>query len=146
MRRTCDSWSAFGVAAARVSAIVVAIACAAVQLSSTFHFALVAHAVCAEHGEFIHESEGGHRHSHAADRAASPERPATVVTAAAHDDEHAHCATFADRRERLSVAPRTLAVVVLATPAKGELLLHDGEHHSPVVPLLLLAPKGSPPA
>src|SRR5687768_8191174 len=115
MRRACDSWSALGVAARRLSAIVVAIACAAVQLSSTFHFVLVAHAVCAEHGEFIHESAGGHRHSHAVDRAASPERRASAVTAAAHDDEHPHCATFADRRERLSVAPRTLAVVVLET-------------------------------
>lgn len=148
MRRARGARSTLTGAAARFSALLVAIACAAAQLSSTLHFALVAHTVCDEHAELIHESEGGHHHSHAT-RAPEPQVPAgqaNVVATGAHDDDHAHCATFSDRRERLAVAPRTLDAIVLAPPASSELKLQDGARGSPVIPLLLQAPKSSPPA
>jgi len=107
------------------------------------HVALVAHRICAEHGEAIHASQP--------DAAATPAAPDSSLasalgargTAVGHD--HEHCLCMAHSRERFVFPPRASAGLVAIWIDQ----LWQGSPRSvPAlsVALFLLAPKGSPPA
>jgi hypothetical protein len=112
------------------------------QVLAFSHVALVAHRICADHGEAIHVS-------HPAAAATSP-APGTLAgvapaggTAAGH--EHEHCLCLAHGRERFVVSPRTSDALAPTCIAQ----LWQGSPRSILArpsALFLLAPKGSPPA
>jgi hypothetical protein len=113
------------------------------QVIAFSHVALVAHRICAEHGEAIHAGQS----VEAAKDQVQDNAPASVLaargTAMGHD--HEHCLCLAHGRERFVVLPRTsdgLARVAMAGSWQGSPRLQ------PALPvaLFLLAPKGSPPA
>jgi hypothetical protein len=116
---------------------------AVAQVVAFAHVALVAHRICAEHGESIHASPAVESLASAdldeALASVSPSRGAAV----GHD--HEHCLCMAHSRERFVVPPRTSAELVRVEIA------HSWQGSPRLAPalsvaLFLLAPKGSPPA
>jgi hypothetical protein len=103
-----------------------------------FHFALVAHRVCAEHGELLHESAA----------AAEPSRPSNDVSFVAREvpsHEHEHCGVLA--LPSSLALPASFGAVFCritnddaASAASRPLLAHVG------IDLLSYAPKLAPPA
>ena len=67
-----------------------------------FHFALVAHRICAEHGELIHDGGPARVKAERSVKAAAPDE-ATVVQHSSASHEHEHCG--------VSAAPVTAGVV-----------------------------------
>src|SRR5262245_54829264 len=59
------------------------------------HFALVAHRICAEHGELIHDGAPDRVRAERPVKAASPEEGATAVERSATVHEHDHCGVSA---------------------------------------------------
>jgi hypothetical protein len=113
------------------------------QAMALSHVALVAHRICAEHGEAIHASQS--------DEAIRPPAPDSSLSSvlpargAVVGHDHEHCLCMAHGRERFVVPPRTSAGLL----AIGIDQLWQGSPRSaPAIPvaLFLLAPKGSPPA
>ncbi|HTV19015.1 MAG TPA: hypothetical protein VMG12_10100 [Polyangiaceae bacterium] len=108
------------------------------HLLPALHFALVAHRICAEHGELVHEAEPAPA---AESRSSAPELVAGVH--AAH--EHEHCGVLA--------LPSSAALPPSA-PARdarlaGEPIASDTQHERPAhvgIALLLYAPKLAPPS
>jgi hypothetical protein len=116
---------------------------AVAQVVAFAHVALVAHRICAEHGESIHASPVvdslAPTDLDEALASVSPSRGAAV----GHD--HDHCLCMVHSRERFVVPPRTSTGLVRVAIA------HAWQGSPPLAPalsvaLLLLAPKGSPPA
>jgi len=107
-------------------------------LSSVVHQVLVRHAVCSLHGELIH------------DDGAAPERRAGADTAfevagASARHGHDHCQVLSLRPQGIGVAPAAAAASVPAGPGASDNPATAVRLPHPV-PLLLLAPKSSPPA
>jgi hypothetical protein len=105
--------------------IAVAVVCLGGQLASFAHLALVEHVRCSQHGELVHRNAG------------SGDAP--------DSDSHDHCvlaahrsAVFSVEHGAVQVAPAS-AIVVEAPGARSE-------SPAPPIPLVLLAPKQSPPA
>jgi hypothetical protein len=103
-----------------------------------FHFALVAHRVCSEHGELLHEAAPPAR-------AAARSRDVSLVAGEEAAHEHEHCGVLA--------LPGSLAVPV-SSAATFELVSSDAAAGSPGrassahvgIALLSYAPKLAPPA
>jgi len=113
------------------------------QVIAFSHVALVAHRICAEHGEAIHASLP-------VELVAAPDRDnalASILPArgAMLGHEHEHCLCMAHSRERFVVPPRTSDGLAPFAIVQPWLVLPQS---SPALPLalFLLAPKGSPPA
>lgn len=129
----------------RALALLVLLLSLVAQGSSFVHFFLIEHAVCPQHGELIHADEAGHHPLHAStapDTGHTAAQPAAAEAAHAHD----HCAVVSDRRERWACLASLGSV---ASPPEVEMLAAVRVRTSscvPAVPLLLLAPKSSPPA
>jgi hypothetical protein len=112
------------------------------------HLLLVPHATC-EHGELIelrqHVSQPGERPSAFSDQAARAGHVANAQIEVAHGDGagHDHCDALAVRHQIPEVGASVAAAsLVWITPMTGA-----GDHaEARPVPLLLLAPKSSPPA
>lgn len=113
------------------------------QVLAFSHVALVAHRICAEHGEAIHASQPD---TTAAPSVADSSRSSVLLspdTTAGHD--HEHCLCMAHGRERFVVPPR----ISDGQARVGIAHLRQGlPRPSPAdsAALFLLAPKGSPPA
>lgn len=119
--------------------LALALVCFGGQLSSVVHMITVRHSTCTEHGELI-DSDG-----------ATPARRASADTAfevadASARHSHDHCpVSAATPRGNLGVAP----VAAASTPAAPRPSAGPARRAIPLprpVPLLLLAPKSSPPA
>jgi hypothetical protein len=118
------------------------------QVSTLAHLALVKHAVCFEHGEFIHDAE--HVHASVTSQASRGSASAHVSLqtrdaeeASTHADEH--CTVTAHRREHsvFRAAPSLevrLAAVAGAAPARHQPQRAFGRT------VFHFAPKCSPPA
>ena len=128
-----------------------AVACLLGQGSAFAHLVLVQHATCVQHDALVHADSGG------ADAAASGRqddrrrltvRPGPVAAGfpaeAGHDDDHCLVASFR-RREALAPAPTGVTLAVLAAGG-GAAPAARAERQLPVVPLLMVAPKSSPPS
>ena len=112
------------------------------QMLAFSHVALVAHRICAEHGEAIHTSQPAAAATFLAQDTRTSVVPAGE-TAAGHD--HEHCLCMAHGRERFVFPPRTS----VGAARVGIAQLWRGSPRVALalpVALFLLAPKGSPPA
>jgi hypothetical protein len=134
--------------AGRFFAGIVALVCLAAQFSSFAHLLLVRHSVCREHGELIHDEPGDPSGSPRAALAAPSQKGPALEAAAlgkgAH--EHEHCAALSERRSRVASCPRETR---LPAPAGREVAVVAVAPESRIfggIPLVLLAPKNSPPA
>ncbi len=112
------------------------------QLLTLGHLLIVRHTICPEHGEAIHSGVPSE---------ASPPRPIRTTSDSALDSGalpaehvHDHCLARANTRERFALLPaldlRPGSLLPAATPPSPSVLAV-----APAVPVLLLAPKNSPP-
>lgn len=130
-------------AALRALASLVALLLTLSSLGQVAHFALVPHAICAEHGELVELSE---RASHVAASHAEPaSNDGTRAAAPEQVSEHDHCQVLA-RGQREQALPASPAARILP-PASvaAELAWAPQTAGFPRVSALLLAPKTSPP-
>ena len=135
--------------ASRLLAGIVALVCLGAQFSSFAHLLLVHHSVCWEHGDLIHDEpsvapDGSPRSVLAARAQRGPALEASALVKGAH--EHEHCAALTERRDRVASCPP--ATSLPAPPAREHEALGvapDLQSFSGI-PLILLAPKNSPPA
>jgi hypothetical protein len=120
------------------------------QLSSAAHFVLTTHTICPEHGEAIEGhsgsgAEAGHTDSGAV--AGRSERT-TVWAQRGHEvvgaHGHEHCLLAGDRRNDAVLARRTPRIEPLAARA-ADTSAADHARGLGTIPLLLVAPKSSPP-
>ena len=134
---------------ARLLAGIVALVCLGAQFFSFAHLLLVHHSVCWEHGELIHDEpslvpDGSPRPGLTARAQRGPILEASALVKGAH--EHEHCAALNERRNRVATCPP--AASLPAPPARD----HEALGVAPDlqvfagIPLVLLAPKNSPPA
>lgn len=126
----------------RLLAVLTALACGVAQLAGFVHLALVRHAACREHGEWIHvDAERAHSH---ASRDEAPAGPALDTREDAHG--HDHCLIALSGRDRALAAPLDAAVPSTARLAS---VAPRGPPPSPAacaIDPLRVAPKNSPPA
>lgn len=101
------------------------------------HFALVAHRLCAEHGELVHEVAP----------APAPDSKATgpALVAAAGGHEHEHCGVPAVPATGVATIPASRCAA--RAPAALQAAVAEGERPAHLaVALLAYAPKLAPPA
>jgi hypothetical protein len=117
------------------------------QLSPLAHFAFTAHAICAEHGEWVHT----HDHSVAGEpnELHGGHADVTAVSASSHQPgashDHQHCTHWLARR--YEALPSTGGSVVLDSPQQDDLRsLFVETEPLRCARLYTLAPKASPPA
>lgn len=104
------------------------------------HFTLVAHRLCAEHGELLHEAAGDER----LEGASAPSHDAALVPADAGGHEHEHCGVLAVPQSVAALGGDGAAAMVL--PAPWAVCLPGGERAAHVeIALLAYAPKLAPP-
>jgi len=119
-----------------VASLVLFVLVGAGHVLPAFHFALVVHRVCAEHGELVHGVE------RSSVRGREPDGPAIVGTADEH--EHEHCGVAAGTGAGLAIAPSAAAG---STPLASVDLARGAERGAHVgIALLAYAPKLAPPA
>jgi hypothetical protein len=111
------------------------------ELAGVAHLALVQHALCLEHGEFVHSDERG-------SWSAVPHKESVTPTLRARDDAaaehgHAHCSTAAHRREALRI--EAAASEGVTPPAAFALAWPPCQAQSFGQAILRFAPKCSPP-
>ncbi len=145
-RRVARSRTAAGTrAAARkhpLHVLLIALGLLIAQGPILLHLLLVQHVTC-EHGELVEVRRAHVSSRHAVHRIAKPSDASTLTEGSADRPGHEHCDVVAMRHGLPEVAPPVAAAslvwVALATI--------DGERaEQRAVPILSLAPKGSPPA
>jgi hypothetical protein len=127
----------------RPSIALTALLCLAAQALGLAHLALVRHATCLEHAEFVHAPEITARA--VAQPAADPITEVDAQLALeGHEDDH--CLVAASRRRDLAALDASAGQTwtTVAPPALRHVI--ETEAPAPPVPLLALAPKSSPPA
>ena len=118
-----------------------ALLCLASQAAALAHVVLVAHAACAEHGEWI-DARAGEGPRHAAPLPSNdPSLATTGGAAAAHS--HDHCTVATQRDNPRPVGPLALAVTSGPERVAG---VEPGACPSAPLDALDVAPKSSPPA
>ena len=112
------------------------------QVAGFAHFILVAHEICPEHGELVHARRGG-AGSHVLAPVSLDHDVLAGSEARASVGGHEHCSVFLHQRTRAlggpifgRVEPQVCSAVPAAPPAADV---------PAAVPVLLLAPKSSPP-
>jgi len=112
----------------------------ALQLGGVAHFLLVQHETCPEHGELVHG-----RHNHQLGPSASPSSTSGVRESAASpgESEHSHCLVSLHQRTRALSAP--VQEILHLVMGEVQPALRALEAPPPSVPVLSVAPKGSPP-
>lgn len=111
------------------------------QLAGFVHLALERHAVCAEHGELLHVADSAS--SSAA--AGHQERTGPSLADGSSGDAHAHCDVLPAVQPKQSVATGAPARSIEPLASAWNRAAPLAVAHA-AVPLLLLAPKQSPPA
>jgi len=114
------------------------------RVSEFAHFLLVEHVVCRDHGELLHVDDA---EQHASKAATDLDVVPTLREAAAEHGghEHDHCTWFSEHREAL-VADRSGVESPEPLPSSSVATRACASSRLCAIPLLLLAPKGSPPA
>jgi hypothetical protein len=112
------------------------------QVLAFAHVALVAHRICAEHGEAIHASQPGQANA----PAGFDSSLASVVPSrgAAVGHAHEHCLCMAYGRDRFLV-PQAASDGLSWFAAAHRCLISSRTSPALSITLLLIAPKGSPP-
>ncbi|HVJ15767.1 MAG TPA: hypothetical protein VM686_10000 [Polyangiaceae bacterium] len=112
---------------------------AGAQLWPALHHALIRHAVCAEHGEFVHVE------AHA-DHAASDAGKTPAVSASEDgDDAHDHCQLPPGLHDP-AAEPAEPPSVLTSTSTGAAPSAAPSEALARSIPILSLAPKQSPPS
>lgn len=106
------------------------------HLLPAFHFALVVHRVCAEHGELVHDVASSSVQRREPDGSA-------LVAMAEDGHEHEHCGMAARTAAGLAIAPSAVSGSALQY-AGVALGAERGAHRG--IALLAYAPKLAPPA
>lgn len=119
--------------------LLVGVFCVFSQFSGAMHWALVEHARCAEHGDWVHpDDEHG-----VTEPSESESAPVSVVASTGDQHGHDHCQFLADRRE-LPLPPLTFEALnepparVSVFEGRTQAALGSGTIYE-------LAPKTSPP-
>jgi hypothetical protein len=130
----------------RVLALIVVAFTLASQASSLAHLVLIEHAVCPEHGEWLHADELA-THAEGAPGNA-PHAETSSIRATVPTDgfghEHEHCAVLSERRQSLAEEPSSPVVLLSVGPDR----VSGGPTYAlsaRSVPIFQLAPKTSPP-
>jgi hypothetical protein len=126
-------------ARARTLAVLVAYVCLAAQASAVVHAIFVRHATCPTHGELTHAGPAP-----SAAQKAPPASTSVSANAASVEDGDEHCLVTALRREGASL--RVPILVITSAPASRPAALAPPAIVVPPVPLLVSAPKTSPPS
>ena len=130
------------VSLARFGTLALAVLCLTTQVSAFAHLALVPHATCIEHGEPVDAgAQFPVKLAQSADESAVVADPLTTVAAHSHD----HCILSALRRSPAHLQTESAPNAVLTALNLGERRDAD-QLIPPVIALLDLAPKSSPPA
>jgi hypothetical protein len=133
VRATWESRGALGALAALLALL---------QLAGLAHLALLPHELCPEHGELVHAH--AHAHAHRRGRAqAAGQNALSAADASLRGLEDTHCSVFLLQRARApGSAPTVSSLLQLAT---GPAVAWDCGPAPRPVPILLFAPKSSPP-
>lgn len=107
------------------------------QLASFAHLVAVDHVRC-EHGELVDVG----RHSSAT--ASHHDSGEAFHAAASEAREHEHCLLSPMRRDRAAIAQRAAHSIAFASDGRSPLATTGTDAGAPI-PLILLAPKSSPP-
>jgi|SRR6185503_6976081 len=113
----------------------------AASFGGKLHEALVPHALCAEHGEPVELSAPVATRTVPDSIAHTPR----VVDSKSHATSHGHCELVLLGKTKGLLATR-IVTVARAPSSPRELVRWTSADHETSVPLLLLAPKHSPPA
>jgi hypothetical protein len=125
--------------ALRQAALILATTALSVQLAGWAHLASQRHATCAEHGEMI--EVGGDAQ---AVELARPSGPRIELASSEEAHGHDHCLTALQRHQRsVTSAPSGAAFGSVADLSHPTIAVDDAYVPQP---LLLIAPKTSPPA
>jgi hypothetical protein len=126
-------------ARARSLAVLVAYVCLAAQASAVMHALFVRHSTCPTHGELTHAGPAP-----SVSRNSPP--PSTSVSAgsASVEDVDEHCLVPGIRRDGASLSPPVLLVTQAASPVLAQVAAPT--LIAPSLPLLVTAPKTSPPS
>jgi len=125
----------------RPSVALTALLCLAAQVLGFAHLALVRHATCLEHAEIVHAPAA--KASHALPAAPHARVDGEPAEESGHDD---HCLVVASRRRESAALEDGLQISTITLTAATPLRRAPAETPAAPVPLLALAPKGSPPA
>ena len=128
----------------RVMTAVMSVACLALQLSGTFHLAVVEHGLCAEHGEAIDVSQSAEPRVRARDQDPKAEASASSGRSS-KDGSHDHCLLAEDRAGRALVVKAANGALRSAPLVNLVPVQQERSVLSPSA-LRLLASKTSPPA
>lgn len=131
---------------ARLLAFLVTAIIIASHASSFAHLLLVEHAVCPQHGEWIHADELG-AHAESAPAESPQAGQSTLKAALSPEAEHAHdhCAAPSERRKYITAEPRSPAVSSPCAPSPLAMRAAEDAPRARSVALFYLAPKNSPP-
>ncbi len=128
--------------ALRHTALILAMAALSVQLAGWTHLASQRHATCSEHGELI---EVGGDYGVTLEHARSSGLRFEAVDGGEQAHGHDHCLTAAHRHQRTALTHRSASIIALAggsAASRSSAALSISSQ----CPLLLVAPKTSPPA
>jgi hypothetical protein len=127
--------------ALRALAAAVTLLLLAGQALATLHQLIVPHQLCAEHGHLVHAKRSSAR-------TPSSEQPLGELAqpGARDSDEHAHCSLAVRREERRCVLGNATASVSAPSECSASTPALERAAPSAGPPLLLLAPKQSPPS
>ena len=112
-----------------------------VSLGGRLHEALVPHTICAEHGEPVELSAAVSTRT-APD---SDARTLRLVDSKSHATSHEHCVLVLLGKTKGLLATRIVSVAMAASSPRESVRWTSADHEQSI-PLLLLAPKHSPPA
>jgi hypothetical protein len=110
------------------------------QLTALFHFALVQHDVCSDHGELMHAGDAP-----AAAAAAIAREPLAVPGDADHGLAHEHCNSLARPSESAAVADAAAGFAIVAPPEGRQAVNSYAARARSRLTALVVAPKQSPP-
>jgi hypothetical protein len=113
---------------------------ALLELAGLAHLTFLPHEFCPEHGELVH----AHAHAHPREPVQAPGQNAlSAADASLREPEDAHCSVFLLQRARVQgSAPAVSSLLQLAA---GPAIAWDRGPAPRPVPILLFAPKSSPP-
>ena len=116
----------------------------AAQLVALGHLLVVRHTICPEHGEAIHSESPGDAQTLGSSQEGAAADPTLGAGAPTAEHAHDHCLALANPRERFVPlpAPDVMPGPVLVAATLPSLAIVGV---TPAVPVLLLAPKNSPP-
>jgi len=116
------------------------------QLGAMAHMVFASHVACAEHGDLMHVAAP----SRTASADAEPSKTAGIDAATPDDADHEHCSVAAHRSRETWLAGSHATSIEPSAPAPSAFVVVPRTAYvtpaiAAPIPLILLAPKSSPP-